>query len=119
MRDGSSPFAITSNQTSPVNRSAGPLAVGCFGCISTSAPFVRMASAVPPAVFYDATGLFHGERPPPAADPGARPSVPEDLVDDQGYTDGCDETEGDKGRHKRRDRNQPKQEDRRDRTAPS
>jgi len=35
IREGSAPLAITSNHTSPVKRSAGPLVVGCFGRIST------------------------------------------------------------------------------------
>jgi hypothetical protein len=34
-REGETPAAITSNQTSPVKVSAGPWAVGCFGWIST------------------------------------------------------------------------------------
>jgi hypothetical protein len=33
-REGSSPFTMTSNQTSPVNICAGPLTDGCFGRIS-------------------------------------------------------------------------------------
>src|SRR5947209_20570794 len=36
MREGSSPLATTSNQTSPVKSSAGPLVDGVFGWISTS-----------------------------------------------------------------------------------
>jgi hypothetical protein len=35
-RDGSSPFAVTSNQTSPVNISAGPFVLGCLRRISNS-----------------------------------------------------------------------------------
>src|SRR5713226_8892807 len=34
IREGSSPLAMASIQTSPVNHSAGPLADGCFGRIS-------------------------------------------------------------------------------------
>src|SRR5580658_2909014 len=34
IRDGSSPRAMTSNQASPVNVSAGALTLGCFGLIS-------------------------------------------------------------------------------------
>src|SRR3954454_11720553 len=33
-REGASPRAMTSNQTSPVNISAGPLVLGCLGTIS-------------------------------------------------------------------------------------
>jgi hypothetical protein len=39
MREGSSPFAMTSNQTSPVNICAGPSTDGCFGRISNFVPF--------------------------------------------------------------------------------
>jgi hypothetical protein len=39
MRDGSRPCAMTSSQTSPMNRSAPPFADGCFGWISNAVSF--------------------------------------------------------------------------------
>src|SRR5918994_2513896 len=44
-REASSPFAMTSSQTSPVNLSAGPFAVGCFGWISNVPPRCRHGEA--------------------------------------------------------------------------
>src|SRR5207245_9069472 len=67
IRDGPSPFAITSNQTSPVNRSAGPVADGCFGSIANSSPLSR--TAVPPAARFHAPGLSQVEGTPPAPEP--------------------------------------------------
>src|SRR5437667_3541431 len=40
MREGSSPLAMASTQTSPVNVSAGPLTVGCLGLVSICFSFV-------------------------------------------------------------------------------
>jgi hypothetical protein len=39
---------MTSYQTSPVNTSAGPLVLGCFGWISNCRPFVTMPRVAPP-----------------------------------------------------------------------
>ena len=62
-------------------------------------------------------GLFHGEGASPAADPGARLSVPDDLVDDEEHADGRDHPEGGEGWHLPRDGEQPDQQHRRDRSA--
>src|SRR5919199_3921257 len=54
-------------------------------------------TAVPPTASFDTGGLLHGERAPPAADPGARLSVPEGLVGDEGHAHGHNQAEGGKG----------------------
>jgi len=54
----------------------------------------------------------------PAANPGARLSVPEGLVGDEGHADGRNDAEGRQGRHLPCDRKQPEQQHRRDRSPP-
>src|SRR5687768_10117589 len=52
MREGRSPFAIMSNQTSPTNVSDGPLVVGSLGWISNFPPMCPVANVA--AVVHDA-----------------------------------------------------------------
>jgi hypothetical protein len=61
--------------------------------------------------------LVRGERAAPAPDLGARLSVSDGLVGDEGPRHGSDESEGGEGRHLRRDGEQPEQQDRRHRSA--
>jgi hypothetical protein len=80
----------------------------------------RARTAVPPVTSSGGTGdLFHGERASMAADPGAPFSIPDRLVADETRADGRNEAEGGEGRYHPRDGEQPKQQDRRDRSSPS
>jgi len=58
---------------------------------------------VPPAAHLDTGDLFCGERTTPVADPGARLSMSDDLVNDEGHADGGDETEAGERSHVCRD----------------
>ena len=72
------------------------------------------ATIVPPAASSGTGGLFHGERASTTADPGAPLSIPDGLVTDERRADDRNETEGGEGGNVPRDREQPKQQDRRD-----
>jgi len=113
MRDGSSPFAMTSNVSGEqVGRPFGSRLLGL------NLHLISLLRTASPAAWFDTRGLFRGENASTAADPGARRSVPEDLVDDEGHADGRDETEGGESSHLPRSGQQPKQQDCRDRSSP-
>src|SRR5690349_23420087 len=78
--DGSSPRAMTSRNTSPVNISAGPLAVGRLGSICTAISSVSMPVTLPRpdrAVVTEGgasarVGADVGDAPPASAGRGER-----------------------------------------------